>query len=53
VGGVEQCLKKKNAKMLVFEADEVLKRLDKMGDLFLRLLKLGKSSPKLPVRKKP
>ena len=45
---VEQCLKKKDAKLLVFEADEVLKRVDKMGDLFAPLLKLKQKLPKLP-----
>ncbi|HSS95997.1 MAG TPA: non-homologous end-joining DNA ligase [Terriglobales bacterium] len=45
---VEQCLKKKDAKLLVFEADEVLKRVDKMGDLFEPLLKLKQKLPKLP-----
>jgi bifunctional non-homologous end joining protein LigD len=50
---VEQCLKKKNAKLLVFEADEVLKRLDKMGDLFAPLLKLKQKLPKLPGVEKP
>ena len=45
---VEHCLKKKDAKLLVFEADEVLKRLDKMGDLFQPLLKLKQKLPKLP-----
>jgi bifunctional non-homologous end joining protein LigD len=45
---VEQCLKKKDAKLLVFEADEVLKRVDKMGDLFAPLLKLKQKLPQLP-----
>ena len=45
---VEKCLKKKDAKLLVFEADEVLKRVDKMGDLFEPLLKLKQKLPKLP-----
>jgi len=45
---VEQCLKKKDAKLLVFEASEVLKRVDKMGDLFAPLLTLKQKLPKLP-----
>ena len=45
---VEHCLKKKDAKLLVFEADEVLKRVDKMGDLFEALPKLKQKLPKLP-----
>jgi hypothetical protein len=32
----------------VFEADEVLKRVDKMGDLFAPLLKLKQKLPQLP-----
>src|SRR5882724_206339 len=50
---VEQCLKKKDAKLLVFEADEVLKRVDKLGDLFAPLLKLKQKLPKLPGLEKP
>ena len=45
---VEQCLKKKDAKLLVFKADEVLKRVDKMGDLFEPVLTLKQKLPKLP-----
>ena len=45
---VEQCLKKKDPKLLVFKADEVLKRLDKIGDLFEPVLKLKQKLPKLP-----
>jgi bifunctional non-homologous end joining protein LigD len=45
---VEQCLKKKDAKLLVFKADEVLKRVDKMGDLFAPVLKFKQKLPKLP-----
>jgi len=45
---VEQCLKKKDAKLLVFEADEVLTRVGKMGDLFAPLLNLKQKLPKLP-----
>jgi bifunctional non-homologous end joining protein LigD len=45
---VEQCLKKKDAKLLVFDADQVLKRVEKIGDLFAPLLKLKQKLPKLP-----
>ena len=45
---VEHCLKKKDPKLLVFEADDVLKRVDKMGDLFAPLLKLKQKLPQLP-----
>lgn len=50
---VGQCLKKKNAKLLVFEANEVLKRVDKLGDLFAPLLTLKQKLPKLPGLEKP
>ncbi|MEP6643485.1 MAG: non-homologous end-joining DNA ligase [Acidobacteriaceae bacterium] len=45
---VEQALTKKDAKLLVFEADQVLKRVEKMGDLFGPLLTLKQKLPKLP-----
>jgi bifunctional non-homologous end joining protein LigD len=50
---VEQCLKKKDAKLLVFDADQVLKRVEKMGDLFAPLLKLKQKLPKLRGLEKP
>ncbi|MBA3914573.1 MAG: ATP-dependent DNA ligase, partial [Acidobacteriales bacterium] len=37
---VEVCLKKKDPKLLVFEAAQVLERVDKLGDLFEPVLKL-------------
>jgi bifunctional non-homologous end joining protein LigD len=43
---VEQALKKKDAPRLVFEASDVLARVDKMGDLFEPVLRLKQ---KLPV----
>ena len=43
---VEQALKKKDAGILVFEADQVLKRVEKMGDLFEPVLKLKQKLPK-------
>src|SRR5882724_3173186 len=50
---IEQCLKKKNAKLLVFEAGDVVKRLDKLGDLFQPLLTLKQKLPTLPGLEKP
>jgi bifunctional non-homologous end joining protein LigD len=44
---VEQALKKKNANLLVFEAGQVLERVEKMGDLFEPVLKLKQKLPKL------
>jgi bifunctional non-homologous end joining protein LigD len=44
---VEQTLKKKDAKRLVFEAPDVLKRVEKMGDLHEPLLHLKQKLPQL------
>ena len=44
---VEQALKKKDADLLVFEASQVLDRVQKMGDLFEPVLKLKQKLPKL------
>ena len=44
---VEHLLKKKDATLLVFEAEQVLKRVEKMGDLFEPTLKLKQKLPKL------
>jgi bifunctional non-homologous end joining protein LigD len=44
---VEQLLKKKDPTLLVFEAGEVLKRVEKMGDLFDLTLKLKQKLPGL------
>ncbi len=44
---VEQALKKKDADLLVFEAGQVLDRVQKMGDLFEPVLKLKQKLPKL------
>jgi bifunctional non-homologous end joining protein LigD len=44
---VELALKKKDADLLVFEAGQVLKRVEKMGDLFAPVLKLKQKLPKL------
>jgi bifunctional non-homologous end joining protein LigD len=44
---VEQALKKKDASLLVFEAKQVLARVDKMGDLFEPVRELKQKLPKL------
>ncbi len=43
---VEMCLKKKDAKRLTFTSDQVLKRVEKMGDLFEPLETLKQKLPK-------
>jgi bifunctional non-homologous end joining protein LigD len=45
---VERALSKKDARVLVFEADQVLKRVEKMGDLFEPVLTLKQKLPKVP-----
>ena len=44
---VEQALKKKDARRLVFEAKDVLARVEKMGDLFEPVQKLKQKLPQL------
>jgi bifunctional non-homologous end joining protein LigD len=44
---VEQTLKKKDAQRLVFEATDVLQRVEKMGDLFDPVLRLKQKLPQL------
>jgi bifunctional non-homologous end joining protein LigD len=44
---VEQCLKKKDADLLVFEAPQTVARVEKKGDLFAPLLKLKQRLPDL------
>jgi bifunctional non-homologous end joining protein LigD len=44
---VEKCLKKGDPELLSFEAGEVLKRIDKHGDLFEPVLELVQEVPKL------
>ena len=44
---VEQCLKKDDPNLLVFTSDEVLKRVEKLGDLFEPVLKLKQKLPQL------
>jgi bifunctional non-homologous end joining protein LigD len=43
---VATCLKKKNAKLLVFPSDKVLQRVEKMGDLFEPVETLKQKLPK-------
>lgn len=42
---VETCLKKADPELLVFTSDQVLKRVEKMGDLFEPVLKLKQKLP--------
>jgi bifunctional non-homologous end joining protein LigD len=44
---VEQAYKKRDADLLVFEAEQVVKRVEKMGDLFEPILSLKQKLPKL------
>jgi bifunctional non-homologous end joining protein LigD len=44
---VEKCLKKKDAKLLVFESSEVLARVEKMGDLFAPVQTLKQRLPNI------
>jgi len=46
-GEVEQALKKKDASRLVFEAKDVLARVEKMGDLFAPVQMLKQKLPQL------
>ena len=46
---VEKLLKKEDPGLLVFEAGQVIKRVEKMGDLFEPALKLKQKLPKLAV----
>jgi len=45
---VEHAFKKKDSSLLVFESDQVLKRVEKFGDLFQPVLTLKQKLPKLP-----
>jgi hypothetical protein len=44
---VERALKKKDASLLVFEARQVVVRVEKMGDLFAPVLELKQRLPNL------
>ena len=46
---VERCLKNGDAKLLVFESDQVLERTKKLGDLFEPVLKLKQKLPPVAV----
>ena len=48
---VEQCHKQEDAKLLVFETEDTLKRLEKHGDIFEPVLKLKQKLPKLTALK--
>ena len=43
---VEKCLKAKDPELLVFDSDQVLKRVDKLGDLFEPVIKKKQKLPK-------
>ena len=43
---VEKCLKAKDPDLLVFDSDQVLKRVDKLGDLFEPVVKKKQKLPK-------
>jgi bifunctional non-homologous end joining protein LigD len=45
---VERALKKRDASLLVFEANQVVERFTKMGELFEPVLKLKQKLPRLP-----
>ena len=49
---VENCLKKGDPELLVFTAEETLKRVEKMGDLFEPVLKLKQKLPKIEALEK-
>jgi bifunctional non-homologous end joining protein LigD len=49
---VEQALKKKDASLLVFEAGQVLERVQKMGDLFEPVVRLKQKLPQFPEEQK-
>ncbi len=43
---VEKCLKAKDPSLLVFDSDQVLKRVEKLGDLFEPVIKKKQKLPK-------
>jgi bifunctional non-homologous end joining protein LigD len=49
---VEQCLKKKDADLLVFTSDKTLARVEKHGDLYEPVLKLKQKLPKIEALQK-
>ncbi len=48
---VERALKKKDANLLIFDAAQVLQRVEKMGDLFEPVLELKQKLPRFPEAK--
>jgi bifunctional non-homologous end joining protein LigD len=50
---IERAFKKKDATLLVFEARQTVKRVEKMGDLFAPLLELKQELPDLRKLSKP
>ncbi len=50
---VERALKKKDANLLVFEAKQVVARVEKMGDLFAPVLELKQRLPDLKGLRQP
>jgi bifunctional non-homologous end joining protein LigD len=50
---VERALKKKDANLLVFEAPQVVARVEKLGDLFEPVLELKQRLPDLKGAAKP
>jgi bifunctional non-homologous end joining protein LigD len=49
---VERCAKQKNADLLVFEANQMIERAAKMGDLFEPVLKLKQKLPPIEALQK-
>lgn len=47
---VEECFQEKNASLLTFEADDVVERVEKHGDLFAPMLTQKQKLPKLAAR---
>jgi bifunctional non-homologous end joining protein LigD len=43
---VEKCLKRKNAELLKFRSDQVLARMEKLGDLFEPVENLKQKPPR-------
>ncbi|MGC2694164.1 MAG: non-homologous end-joining DNA ligase [Candidatus Angelobacter sp.] len=50
---VENCLKKGDPELLIFTSDEVVKRVEKFGDLFAPVLKLKQKLPALQTLEQP
>jgi bifunctional non-homologous end joining protein LigD len=50
---VEKCLARKDPKLLVFEAPQVVERSEKLGDLFEPVLKLKQKLPDLGLKAPP